>query len=277
MAYSVLMSVYYKEKADNLEAAIKSMLEQTVPPSDFVIVCDGALTDELDAVIADFERDHPDLANIVRIPENRHLGNALRTGITACKHSIIARMDSDDISLPDRMEKQLPYFDDPEIAVVGGQICEFCSTDESIHTVRRVPLTHEQIVKTLKSRNPMNHVSTVFRKEPVLEVGSYEEIQRFEDYWLWARLILAGYKLMNIDKICVNVRTDGMFERRKGKDFFNGAMTFWKKMYRSRLISFPRYQLNLCIWFFATMCVNNKLMSSVYRRFLRENHSKKKT
>lgn len=270
MDYSVLMSVYINEKPNNLREAIDSMLHQTIAPSDFVIVCDGPLTEGLNAVLDEYTNAHPGLFQIIRLSENQHLGNALKEGLPLCRYNLVARMDSDDISLPDRMEKLLPLFENEKIAVVGGQIQEFSNSDPSVNTVRVVPLEHDDIVKMIKSRNPMNHVTTVFRKDYVAAVGSYIEIQRFEDFWLWARLILAGYELRNIDAVCVRVRTDGMFQRRKGDGFFNGAKQFWKLMYQSRLISYPRYLLNLIIWFFATKVVHGRLMSKIYQRFLRK-------
>ncbi len=275
MEYSVLMPVYIKEKPDNLRTAIDSMLNQTITPSDFVIVCDGPLTAELDAVLDEYDRSHSDLFQVVRLPDNRHLGNALRVGLEKCRYNLVARMDSDDISMPDRVEQLLPLFENDKIAAVGGQIQEFCSYDDTVDSVRCVPLTLDEITKMIKSRNPMNHVTTVFRKDYVLKVGSYIEIQRFEDFWLWARLILAGYELQNIDAICVRVRTDGMFQRRKGVGYFKGAKTFWKLMYKSRMISLPRYALNIVIWFFATMVVNGKITNLIYQKFLRKRCSDK--
>ena len=274
MEYSVLMSVYDKEKPNNLRMAIDSMLYQTKKPDDFVIVCDGPLTEELDAVLAEYQRDYPSVFRLVRLKENMRLGNALRAGLPECRHNYVARMDSDDISLPDRMEKLLPHLEDERVAAVGGQIREFSTEDETVDSVRYVPLTHEEIVRTLAKRNPMNHVTVVFKKDKALEVGSYMDIERFEDYWLWARLILAGYELKNIDEICVKVRADGMFQRRKGMKFFKGAVQFQKLMLEAKLISLPRYLINIVVWFFATIVVDARIARVIYRRFLRVNKKK---
>lgn len=270
MDYSVLMSVYIKEKANNLRESIDSMLNQTAPLSDFVIVCDGPLTEELDSLLDEYKDNYPDIFQIVRLPENKQLGNALRTGLPECRYNLVARMDSDDIACPDRMEKLLKLLEDESVAAAGGYIQEFHTDSQEEDFIRAVPLTHEEIVKMIGKRNPMNHVTVVFKKDRVLEVGSYIEINRFEDYWLWARLILAGYRLVNTDDICVRVRADGMFQRRKGKAFFKGALQFQKLMRQSGLISFPRYVLNIIIWFFATMVADKRIAQFVYQRCLRK-------
>ena len=119
--YSVLMSVYKKENPEYLKTAIDSMLNQSVATNDFVLVCDGPLTDSLDEVISNFEKTNPGLFNVVRLPENKGLALALNEGITHCKNEIVARMDSDDFSKPDRIEKQLKAMDE-----TGADIEVFC-------------------------------------------------------------------------------------------------------------------------------------------------------
>ena len=108
--YSVLMSVYRKEKAEYLQKSIDSMLSQTVPPQDFVIVCDGLLGDELNQVLQKKKQEYPECFQIVQLPENRGLGEALKEGLVYCKNELVARMDSDDISVPERCEWQLKAF-----------------------------------------------------------------------------------------------------------------------------------------------------------------------
>ena len=155
--YSVLMSVYYKEKADYLRESIQSMLEQTVPPDDFVLVCDGPLNEELDEVIADYERRFPCVFQIVRLDTNMGLGNALNIGIRYCKNELIARMDSDDISLPGRCELQLKKFaEDQELDIVSGTIIELDNTSEDNVTYKSVPENNEDIEKAARGIYPEN-------------------------------------------------------------------------------------------------------------------------
>ena len=210
--YTVLMAVYYREEPDNLFAAIESMVGQTIPPSEFVIVCDGPLTPGLDAVIEEFQMRFSTLFQVVRLPENRGLGIALNEGLKKCTCEIIARMDSDDISKADRMERQLRLLQARrDVSVVGGQTAEFEGEPGHFVGYRVVPLSPEDIRKGAAFRNPMNHVTTVFRKQDILDVGGYQDLPGFEDYHLWARLLSGGKILLNLDEtVCLSRVSDGL-------------------------------------------------------------------
>ena len=251
--YSVLMPVYYKEHPEYFEASIQSMLFQSIRTDDFVIVCDGPLTAELDGVIRRFTEEYPELFRIVRLRENRGLGIALQEGISACRHELIARMDSDDISVPERCEKQLAVFAQKDVAIVGGNVDEFTDApfgysvmpfgrkeetssghnsmpfggkEETLSgraerdagksgAVRRVPETDDEIRLFAKRRNPFNHPSVMFRKSAVQKAGGYMDAKGFEDYYLWVRMLKLGMMGYNIQEILVHMRTDaGMYERR---------------------------------------------------------------
>ena len=110
MKYSVLMPVYRKENPFYFYRAALSMMKQSVSPDEFVLVCDGPLTEELDAVIRKLEETWSEQVKIVRLPENRGIGPALAAGVESCRNNLIARMDSDDIACPERCEKQLVQF-----------------------------------------------------------------------------------------------------------------------------------------------------------------------
>ena len=183
--YSVLMSVYQQDNPCFFRTAIESMLNQTVPANDFVLVCDGPLTPELNAVIHEMSLQNKNLFQVLRLETNMGLGNALNIGLTACRNNLVARMDSDDISLPDRCELQLKAFqDNPELALCSGMIAEFETTPSQIKSVRHVPLTHDEIIRFSKKRNPMNHMAVMYRKNAVLSSGSYIEVSLAEDYYL---------------------------------------------------------------------------------------------
>ena len=108
MKFSVLISSYCKDDPAELSVALKSVWDdQSVKPSEIVIVKDGPLTAQLDAVIDGFAESAP--VKIVPLPENRGLGRALAIGVEHCSCELIARMDGDDISMPDRFEKQLSF------------------------------------------------------------------------------------------------------------------------------------------------------------------------
>lgn len=235
--YSVLMSVYYKEKPEYLREAMDSMWNQTVPTNDFVLVCDGPLGQGLENVISEMERQHPTDLHIVRLKENSGLGNALNVGLQCCKNELIARMDSDDIAYNDRCERQLKVFrEHPEISLCSGTVIEFIDSTDNVVGKRELPVTHEKIIEYSQKRNPCNHPSVVFKKTAAEAAGSYiEKFHLFEDYHLWIRMLMNGVKAMNIKEPILYMRapTD-MYMRRGGKAYAEDMLAFhqWMKAER---------------------------------------------
>lgn len=225
--YSVLMSVYKKEEPAFLKAAISSMMEQTVLPDQFVLVCDGPLTEALDEVVEHFQEQHPEVFLVVRLKECGGLGPALQIGIKHCRNELIARMDSDDISRCDRCEKQLFIFHKKQVDMVGGIIEEFASDVHEISGKRVTPRTNEAILKCAGRRNPFNHVTMMYRKSAVTGAGGYQDFPYFEDYYLWARMLKNGAVGYNIQEPLVYVRTgESMFARRGGMAYAKLAVKF---------------------------------------------------
>ena len=228
--YSVLMSVYVKEKPEYLQAAMDSIWQQTVKTDDFVLVCDGPLNEELDAVITKAEKDHPEL-HVVRLANNSGLGNALNEGMKHCKNELIARMDSDDIAYSDRCERQLSVFrDHPEISLCSGTVTEFIDTTDNVVGKRALPVTHEEIVAFSQKRNPCNHPSVMFKKSAVDAAGGYiEKYHLFEDYYLWVRMLMNGSKAQNIKEPILYMRTPAdLYMRRGGKAYAKDMLAFHK-------------------------------------------------
>lgn len=228
--YSVLMSVYAKENPDYLKESINSILAQTVKTDDFVIVLDGPLTPELDKVIEEFTSNYPDIFNIVAFKENRGLGLALRDGVLSCRHEIILRQDSDDISVPERSEKQLLLLSKTNSDVISGTIEEFSDSTTNITGKRTLPLTHEEILKFSKKRNPFNHPAIMFRKSAVVAASNYsEEYHLFEDYHLWIKMLMNGAKAANLEETCVFMRVDSnTYLRRGGRKYASDMIRFHK-------------------------------------------------
>lgn len=200
------MSVYAREREDYFREALRSVFEQTVPPSEVVLVKDGPLSAELDAVVDDFVMRYKNL-RVVALIQNQGLGNALNVGLSVCTYNLVARMDSDDVSLPERFETQLRVFDEyPDVSVVGGWISEFDKDPENIVSYRKLPQTDRELKQICQLKNPLNHVTVMFSKKDVLNAGGYQHFHLFEDYWLWVRVIKNGGKLYNVQKVLVNVR-----------------------------------------------------------------------
>ena len=216
--FSVLMSLYEKEKPEYFKQCMKSILNQTVVPDQIVIVKDGPLTDELEAVLIDHVRKNPELYTIVPLDVNQGLGLALAEGILHCRYDLVARMDTDDLSVKTRFECQLKEFKaDPELDICGSHIVEFEDDPRNIVSKRSVPLDDADIKKYQKRRDAFNHVTVMYRKSMVLKAGNYQSCLLMEDTLLWVHMIQAGAKCSNIDKALVYVRVgSGMFRRRGG-------------------------------------------------------------
>lgn len=271
--YSVLMAVYFKEKAEYLRMAIDSMLCQTAPPEEFVLVCDGPLTEALEAVIAEYCSAEPGRFRVVRLERNMGLGAALNAGLQQCRNELVARMDSDDIALPDRMEKQLAEMQiHPNAAVLGGQIAEFFEDRKTITAYREVPTDSQKIRNIMKYRNPMNHVTVVMRRSCVLAAGKYPQFTApgFEDYFLWVTLLARGCELRNILDVCCRVRvSDGQYCRRGGWKYFQNAMKVQRLLLGKEIISFPQFCINSAVWFCEAMVVPAGFRKKIFLRFLR--------
>lgn len=235
MSYSILMTVYDKESPRHLEQAILSMLNQTVPCDDFVIVCDGPLNEGLDHVLEAYA----DKLRVIRLEKNVGTSKAANIGLKECKHELVARMDSDDISLPDRCEKELKIFEEhPEYAIVGGVIQEFIGDpdEEGLLKKRVLPEYHEEIVRFSKRRSPFNQPAVMMKKSYALDVGGYpsEYISRFEDYDLWVRMLQNGAIGYNIQEVLVYMRTsEDFYVRRGGLQNAKYTLHIHKKMIRS--------------------------------------------
>lgn len=222
MKFSVLMSVYKNDNSLYFEEALKSVTNlQTLRPNQVVIVKDGPVDKTIDFIINKIKKNNSNIEfTVLTKSKNEGLAAALNDGIKLCKYDLIARMDSDDISLNDRFEKQINLFKKyNDVDAIGGSIAEFNKRPGDIQSKREVGLTMDEIVKMAKKRTPMNHVSVMYKKKSIIEVGCYSEnFGKLEDYKLWVDLINANRKLMNISDIIVNVRVgDGFLSRRSNK------------------------------------------------------------
>lgn len=256
--FSVLMSIYIKEKPQNVIECFDSLLNQTIKADEWVIVEDGKLTDELYSVLNEYEEKYPNLIKRVPLEENRGLGLALREGILHCSYELIARMDTDDISVETRFEKQLRVFEnDPELDICGSHIKEFATSVTNPTSVRKVPLTDEEIKIYQKRRDAFNHMTVMYKKSAVLNAGNYQHALLMEDTLLWVNMILSGAKCSNIDDFLVYARTGtDMIKRRGGYSYFKKYKSGRKKVYETGYISFWDYFITLSFQFFVAIMPN---------------------
>ena len=267
--FSVLMSIYKSEKPEYLILSLDSILNQTVAPSEIVIVEDGKLTDELYEVLDQYEKKY---TIIKRVPFsiNRGLGLALHDGVLACSNELIARMDTDDIALPRRFELQLQYLKkNPQVSLLGTGIEEFSITPEIPDSKTILPAKYEDIVKFAKRRNPFRHMTIMFKKSAVVKSGNYRDFLWFEDYDLWIRMLEKGYKCANIPEVLVFVRAGkDMFARRGGWKYLKQDFKFQMYLYRLGFINLYNFIFNFGIRGFVRMLPNN-IRILFYQKILR--------
>lgn len=229
--YSVLMSVYAKDNPGFLDEAITSMVNQTVPFHDMVVVCDGPLTDDLEQHLSAWKDKLGDRLSIMKLPENVGLGAALNKGLPECSCDTVARMDADDLSRPERCEILLAAMAAGDLDLVGGAIEEFNEVPGDLGVVRRLPEDRHMIERFAARRNPFNHVSVMFHRHMVEQAGGYQPFYLLEDYWLWARMLSRGCKCANVPDVVVDVRVgSGMYARRANLAYLKSQIRFFKEL-----------------------------------------------
>ena len=271
--FSVITSVYKNDKPEFVRVALDSMLvNQSVKPTEIVLVQDGPVPDGLSLLLSEYESKYPEVMHIIRLEINGGLGNALKLGVENAKHDICARMDSDDICLPDRFKKQLVYLEaNPECDIVGGQMTEFIDSPDNIVGRREVPLSNEDIYVFMKSRCALNHVTVMFRKEAVLKAGNYQDWFWNEDYFLWIRMALKKQIFSNLPETLVNVRVGkDMYARRGGDKYFKSEVGIQKLMLKNGLIDRPTYMSNCTKRFIVQKMLPNSVRGWVFKIFARE-------
>jgi glycosyltransferase involved in cell wall biosynthesis len=232
--YSVLMSVYCKDVPEQLKISIDSMLNQTVKPEQFVLVQDGPLGEELESVIQEYANANPDLFTVVPLKENIGLGRALDVGLKECRNDLVARMDADDISLPERCEKLLKLFEEnSSLGLAGTNIDEFYNEPTNVQTSRIVPSEYEDIKKFIRRRSPFNHPTVMFKRSEVERCGGYGMMKRKQDFDLFSRMINMGCYALNINESLLLFRADeGNYKRRKSKEYVKSTIEVQKLNYK---------------------------------------------
>ena len=269
LKFSVSMCVYGKDNPDWFQIAVDSILNQTCPPDEVVLVVDGPVPEVLDAVIVACEQNA--VFNVIRLPENVGHGEARRTGLAACKNELVAIMDADDISAPTRFEKQLAVFAaDEGLAIVGGNITEFIGEPDNIVGARIVPEADADIKLYMKKRCPMNLVTVMFKKSFVERAGGFIDWYCEEDYYLWLRMALADMIFANLSDTLVNVRVGAdMYRRRGGIKYFKSEVRLQKYMRKNGVIGFGTYVSNVLKRLIVQVLLPNRLRGWVFKKFAR--------
>lgn len=237
-SYSVLMTMYKGDSPEFAKLAIDSMINQSVKTDDFVLVCDGQLTKELNDLVAEYEKKEA-CFNVVRLPQNVGLGSALKHGVSICKNELIARMDDDDVAKPNRCELELNEFSkNPNLDICGSFMNEFECNPKEVIRIKEVPIFHRDILKFARRRNPFNHSTVMFKKKAILAVGNYSKMRTNQDVDLWVRALNNGLIGYNIPKPLVDFRFDSnTYQRRKDWKNVHLMIKVWKDFYKRNYCS----------------------------------------
>lgn len=270
--FSVLISIYYKEKPEHFNACMKSIWDQqTLKPTEIVLVEDGPLTTELYESIALWSARLQQTLRIIKLEDNVGTGKAKNIGLQNCKYEIVSIVDTDDISVSDRFEKQIRCFEaDSELVILGGQITEFVDDITSPSGMRIVPLDNPALRQYAKKQSPFNNMTISYRKSKIMEVGGYQHHLWMEDYNLFLRVIAKGYKIQNLEDVLVYARIDnGMHARRKGYEYIKSEKQLLKLKKELKLQS-PIYANILFLLRSSFRLLPSSLLGKIYNTFLRK-------
>jgi len=246
--FSVLLPVYFRDRPDHLRRAFASAVnEQTLRPDEVVVVCDGPLGGPLRQAVDDACARSPIPVHRVALGRNVGLGPALNAGLASCTHDVVARMDADDVSLPQRFARQLPVIEGGA-DIVGSALLEFDEDEDDVVGVRTPPLSEPEITSWSRFHQPFNHPTVVFRRSLVQAVGGYQDVPLLEDYWLFARLIAHGARVANLPEPLVKYRVGaGAFSRRGGWAMLRSEVRLQHLLHDSGFTTRGEYARNLVV------------------------------
>lgn len=246
MEYSVLMTVYKNDNPQYFKLALNSMINQTKKPNEIVLVNDGPIPKTLQNIIDELNFDN--IINQIELKENVGLGLALNEGLKVCKNELIARMDSDDISLPERCAKQVKEFEkNNKLDIVGLQVKEFSGDVENIVGERKVPTSNEEIYKFSKTRDPFNHPTVMYKKSKVIQAGCYGNYRKNQDTALWIEMLKKNAVCLNLNDDLFRFRFDeNTYKKRKNWLNTKLLIQIRKKAYHSGFNTFREYMYIVC-------------------------------
>lgn len=274
--FSVLSSIYHKEHPAHFNACMESIWDkQTLKPTEIVLIEDGPLTPELDQIIAKWQAKLGKVLRIKKLEQNVGTGKAKNIGLQECTYDIVCIVDTDDIYVPERFEKQIKFLEkNPDVSIVGGQILEFVEDTQNPTGMRNVPLSNEDLRNYAKKQSPFNNMTITYRKSHILDVGGYQHHLWMEDYNLFLRVIAKGHKIQNLPEVLVYARIDnGMHGRRKGFQYIKSEKQLLDLKKQLKLQN-PLYANMLFLIRSAFRLLPANLLGKIYNTFLRKDIKK---
>jgi glycosyltransferase involved in cell wall biosynthesis len=245
--FSLLFPVYDGNQPDHVQRAFQSAVhDQTLRPHQVIIVRDGPVRTELAACLDELRKSSPVPVTLVALEDNVGLGPALDAGLAASRFDVVARMDADDIALPHRFEVELPLMEDADI--VGAGLYEFVGDTDTIVGQRVPPVDRRAIARYARLHDPFNHPTVVYRRQAVLAAGGYGDLKLMEDYALFARMLQAGARAINVAEPLVFYRVgEAAFKRRGGTALLRSELRLQREFRRTGFTSRAQYLRNVAL------------------------------
>ena len=272
LGFSVLLSLYHKENFLALDQCFQSIWkDQTIQPDEVILVLDGPIGEELSQCVQKWQQIIGKSLSVIPLSQNVGLGKALNKGLEHCSNEWVFRMDTDDISKPDRFKKQIQFIKkNPEVVLFSGQILEFNENPSDADILKSVPTEHTDIIKFAQKRSPFNHMTVAYKKSVIEAVGGYQHHLFMEDYNLWLRVIGAGYRVGNHPDILLYARVgNGMHARRKGLEYVNSELQLLKLKKELKLQD-PIHANILFLLRSSFRLLPSTLLGKIYNTFLRK-------
>jgi len=248
--FSVIMPFYRGDQAQHVEAALQSLEQQSLRAAEIILIQDGPVPEDLDQLVLNWEQRMPEIERVV-LAQNQGLSAALNAGIEAANFEWLARMDADDICESNRFEKQWALIQsDPDLSILGSWIEEYDEDMQRPLAIRRLPEKHADILSYARWRCPFNHMTVMYRKSALIALGKYKNFGAVgDDYELWARFLMKGYKSANIAENLVKARTgNAMFSsRRRGLKYLRNELKEINALYKLGLLKPWHYLFHVSV------------------------------
>ena len=267
LKFTVILPIYKKVEYKVFRKSFESLINQTLQPNEIIIIFDGPVKNNIKDYLIGKVKVYKWI-KIINFSTNRGLGVVLKTAIKRSLYPYIARCDADDISTPNRFELQIKFLmKNKNIDVLGSNINEV--SNYNLISKKKVHEFHQSICNNIFYRNPINHSSVIFKKKTILDSGNYENVQYFEDYFLWIKVFLKGGKFHNLQEYLVNMNVDNnFFKRRSGLNYLKFYYNFVKILKYRNIITWKIFLFNLMVRT-SVILMPILIIKKMYKFFLR--------